>query len=125
MRGEDIAERLLDLAARVLKLSEAMQEGYSGRHIALQMVRSVTSAGANYEEARCAESRADLKHKLNLALKELQETRYWLRLTGKAGIIAAKRLNGVIEETSELIAILVASGKTLGGKKSLSQTTEQ
>jgi four helix bundle protein len=45
-----------------------------------QLIRSGTSVGANVEEAQAAQSRADFIHKIEIALKELRETRYWLRL---------------------------------------------
>jgi four helix bundle protein len=54
------------------------------RHIALQFLRAATSAGANYEEACAGESRADFIHKLQIVLKELRESLYWLRLVEKS-----------------------------------------
>ncbi len=76
MKGDDISERLVDVAARVIKVVDALPQSIAGRHIADQLVRSATGAGANYEEARGAESRRDFVHKLGLALKELQEGGY-------------------------------------------------
>jgi four helix bundle protein len=74
------------------------------------MVRSVTSAGANYQEARHAESRADFVHKVGVAAKELGETLYWLRLLDKLDHLRAGAK--IVGEADELIAILVASART-------------
>ncbi len=108
-RGGDIAERLLELGANVVRLAERLPKRALTRHIALQVVRSVTSAGANYEEARHAESRADFVHKVGVAAKELGETLYWLRLVDKLALLPS---NSMAQETDELIAILVASART-------------
>jgi len=82
-KGEDIAERLVNLAVRIVRLADALPETAAGRAICAQIVRSGTSAGANYEEARAAESKPDFAHKLGITLKELRETRYWL-IIGKS-----------------------------------------
>src|SRR5215470_2600224 len=84
-RGRNIAHRLADLAAAVIRLSGRLPRDPAGRHIAMQMVRSATAAGANYEEARAAESRADFIHKVGVALKELREARYWVDLVQRTG----------------------------------------
>ena len=109
-RGGDIAERLLELAAAVARLVEALPQRAVTRHIGLQIFRSATSAGANYEEARHAESRADFVHKVGLAAKELGEALYWLRLLDKLALLRSDP--AVQREADELIAILVASART-------------
>ena len=81
------------------------------RHLALQLIRSATSAGANYHEARQAESRADFVHKLSVAAKELSETLYWLRLIDGLGLLAPTT-QAITREADELVAILVASART-------------
>ena len=74
-RGEDLEDRLLDFAARVGKLVEALPDTRLGRHVAGQLVRSGTSPAPNYAEACAAESKKDFIHKLGIALKELRESR--------------------------------------------------
>ena len=74
-RGEDLEDRLLDFAARVGKLVEALPDTRLGRHVAGQLVRSGTSPAPNYAEACAAESKKDFIHKLGIALKELCESR--------------------------------------------------
>jgi hypothetical protein len=71
MKGDDIAARLVALAVVVVKLVGALPDTPAGKHVAGQLLRSGTSPGANYEEARGAESRRDFVHKVGIALKEL------------------------------------------------------
>ena len=80
MKGDDIAESLLAMAVRGIRVADAMARTTAGRHIASQLLRSVTACGANYEEARGAESRRDFVHKLAITRKEAHEARYWVRL---------------------------------------------
>lgn len=85
MKGDDIAQRLLDFAKRALRLCRNFPDDYAGKHIARQLIRCSTGSGANYEEARGGESRADFIHKLGVARKEIREALYWLRLRSRAG----------------------------------------
>ena len=78
--GDDIAERLLDIAAAVIWLLPALGDKPGGKNLMSQLERCGPGGGANYEEARGAESPADFVHKVRIALKEVRETRYWLRL---------------------------------------------
>src|SRR5580765_6510156 len=86
-KGEDLEERLLSYAARVGKVVDALPETRLGRHIAGQLVRSGTSPAPNYAESCAAESKKDFVHKLGIALKELRETRVWLRLIIHAALL--------------------------------------
>src|SRR5687767_6143255 len=83
--GGDIAERLLRLAVAVVHATGQLPRNAAGRHVGPQLVRSVTGAGANYEEARAAESRDDFIHKVFVAAKELREAIYWLRFIELSG----------------------------------------
>ena len=76
MKGDELADRLLDFAVRIIEVASALSKSPAGRHIAGQIVDAGTSVGAHYEEARGAESKADFLHNLGLALKECRETRY-------------------------------------------------
>ena len=88
MKGENIATRLRAFAAGVVRLCRRLPEDATAKHIARQLVRAATGGGANYEEARGAESRADFIHKVGIANKELRESLYWLRLTQEAALVA-------------------------------------
>ncbi|MBK8038395.1 MAG: four helix bundle protein [Verrucomicrobiaceae bacterium] len=107
--AEAMEERFLEFAARICSLVEALPDTKTGRHIAGQMIRCGTSPAPNYAEACAAESRNDFTHKLGIVLKELRETRIWLKLTGKTASMKKTRLNPLIEECSELMNIIGAS----------------
>ena len=115
MKGEDISERLLELGARIIKMTDTLPSSAAGKHICLQVIRSGTSAGANYEEARGAESHKDFTHKLAICLKELRETHYWLRLIVAAELVTSERMKGLTKEADELCKIVGKSIVTLRG----------
>jgi four helix bundle protein len=106
MTPDELADRLLDFAARIGKVVNALPPTRLGRHIARQLVRCGTSPAPNYEEGRAAESRKDFVHKLSIALKELRETRYWLRLTIRCGLIPDGKLAEILDESDQLCRIL-------------------
>jgi len=108
-RGDDIAERMLDFAARVGKAVDALPDNRLGRHIASQLVRSGTSPAPNYEEARGAESKKDFVHKLGICLKELRESCCWLRLILKAELLSDTQLRLLLDEGEQLSAIIAKS----------------
>ena len=112
----DLGERLLEYGARIIKLVEPLPNTLVGRRVGDQLLRSGTSAGANYEEARAAESKVDFVHKLQIALKELRESNYWLRLLVKSGKISAERMEDLLDESNRLRAMLSKSVATAKGK---------
>jgi four helix bundle protein len=112
----ELDERLLDYGARIIQLVEALPRTLVGRRIGDQLLRSATAVGANYEEAQGAESKEDFVHKLQIALKELRESLYWLRLMAKAGTLPPERLAELIDESTQLRAILSKAVATTKGK---------
>lgn len=102
MKGDDISERLLDFAVRSLRVTAALPRTVAGRHVAGQLARCSTSAGANYEEARGAESLEDFVHKLGVAWKETRESWYWLRVIHRAQMLKPQRIETLIGEAEEL-----------------------
>lgn len=111
-----LEERLLDYSARVIKLVDALPKTLVGRRIADQLLRSAMSARANYEEAQGAESKEDFTHKLQIALKELRESGYWLRLLVRSGKVPAQKMNPLIDESDQLRAMLSKAVATAKGK---------
>ena len=109
MTPAELSERLWDFAARVGKLVDALPDSRIGRHVAGQLVRSGTASAPNYDEACAGESRADFIHKLSIALKEMKETRGWLRFVVKATLLSEKRIAALVTESEELAAILAKS----------------
>ena len=95
MKGDDIARRLLRFAVSVLVLVNDLSEGVVAKHVARQLLRSA-GGGANYEEARGAESRADFAHKVSVAAKEIREALYWLKVIHEAHLTARHDLAALI-----------------------------
>ena len=112
-KGDDIAERLLDLAAGVVKLLPSLSKQRAAANLVKQLERCGPAGGANYEEARGAESPADFVHKVRIALKEVRETRYWLKRVVRAGLVSCPNtVAPLIDEADPLVAILTASANT-------------
>jgi four helix bundle protein len=106
MTPDELSDRLWRFGARVGKTVDALPETRLGRHVAGQLVRCGTSAPPNYDEGCAAESRADFVHKLGVALKELRESRGWLRFIIIAGLLPEKRILPLLGESEELSKII-------------------
>jgi four helix bundle protein len=105
----ELSQRLLDFAVRVGKAVNALPATRLGRHIAAQLIRSGTSAAPNYEEGCAAESRADFIHKLSICLKELRESRFWIRLIVQSESLPTNKMAGLEDECTQLCRILAQS----------------
>ncbi len=77
-KGDDIQERLINFAVRIINLNSSLPNTQAGKHIGGQLLRCGTSPASNYAEARGAESTNDFLHKLGIVLKELNESEIWL-----------------------------------------------
>lgn len=117
MNSEELSNRFLDYATSIIILLKSLGNSYQGKHISKQLLRSATSCGANYEEARAAESKADFSHKLQIVLKELRESRFWIRLIKRASLIPKDKISPILSETDELIKIIAKSVVTSRTKK--------
>src|SRR4030095_11013876 len=94
-RADELEERLIDFAVRVVNLSGSLPRTPAGRHIAGQIMRSGTSPAPNYGEARGAESHNDFVHKLRIVLKELNETSIWLRIIERSQLLKRTLLSEI------------------------------
>ena len=108
----DLEDRLIDFAARCIKVAAALSSSKAGLHLMDQLTRSGTSPALNYGEAQAAESRKDFIHKMKIALKELRETVVCLKIIVKAGLLGDESLQPLIAESNELISIFVSSIST-------------
>jgi four helix bundle protein len=108
-RNRQFDERYLAFGAAILKLLPQLPANKVGAHVGDQLFRSGTSVGAHLQEARAAESRADFLHKMQLALKEAREARYWLSLVNESEVLPKESLSSLIKEAGELVAILSQS----------------
>lgn len=108
----DLEMRVAKYASRVIGVCDALPSKPGAAHIRDQLFRSSTSVAANYAEASVPESRKDFIHKMNVALKELVETRMWLRIIIMKGYVADKSFTSLLSETDELVKILHSSVMT-------------
>jgi four helix bundle protein len=114
----DLEERLLEYSVRIIRVADSLHPTRAGNHVAAQLLRSGTSPLPNHGEAESAESPADFIHKLRVCLKELRESRRWLRLIHCVPLIERPVLiEPLIAETEELIRIFAASVRTCNGTK--------
>src|SRR5512147_2760232 len=101
-KGAQLSERLLDFAATLIKITDALPNTVAGRHVGGQLIRAGTSSGSNYEEACGAESRSDFAHKMSIVLKELKESRFWLRLVRRTKMLDPKDTDPMLDECEQL-----------------------
>ena len=121
-KDEELADRLLAFAVRVIKIVSSLPQNTVGKHISHQLLKCETSPGANYEEARGAESARDFVHKLRIALKELKESRFWLKVIREVPLLDRHQVEPLLQECEELIAILAKSVSTARKSKSKSKS---
>ena len=111
-KAYDIQQRTFEFACRVVALYRHLhRQNGTARSLASQVLRSGTSIGANLEEAHAAQSRADFTAKCSIALKEARETKYWLRLLSASKTVSPSKLDPMIHESNEIIAILTTIRK--------------
>lgn len=115
---EELSERFLEFAAKIIELGKELNQTYEGRHIYGQLFRSATSTGANFEESHAAESTKDFLHKRGVVLKELRESLFWLKLIEKAKLKKKEdpTMVFVLQENLELLKIISKSISTTRNK---------
>ncbi|HSX26532.1 MAG TPA: four helix bundle protein [Chlamydiales bacterium] len=108
----DLSVRTKSFALRIIRLFQSLPSTVEGQVIGKQVLRSGTSVGAQYREAKRARSKAEFHSKLESALQELEETGYWLELLVESGIVSEEKLSLLPQEQDELTAILVTATNT-------------
>ncbi|MBV9010003.1 MAG: four helix bundle protein [Verrucomicrobia bacterium] len=103
----DLRVRTKDFALRVVRLFPSLPRSGEAQVLGRQLLRSATSIGANYREAYRGRSKAEFVAKCGDALREAEETAYWLELLADAQIASPSELQPLRQECDELIAILV------------------
>jgi four helix bundle protein len=109
---EEIKKRTKNVALRIIKLVQTLDKNYTERVLGKQMLRSGTSIGANYRAACRAKSTADFINKLKIVEEETDETLYWLELLIEGNIVSKDKLNPLMKEINEILAIVVSSINT-------------
>lgn len=112
MDSDELKKRTKAFALRVIRLVEWLPEKRTADVLGRQLLRSGTSVGANYRSACRARSTADFISKMGIVEEEADESIYWMELLIEAGIVESGKLESLIKEADELLAITVASIKT-------------
>ena len=111
-KGDDIEKRTIDFAVQIINVVKKLPNDFTGKHLSNQLLRSGTSPAAHYAEARGAESKKDFIHKLKIGLKELNETKTWLKIIIGANLISHDSLKELLDECEQLSRIFNASIQT-------------
>ena len=114
---ENLKQRTKEFALRIIKLVEALPRGRTADVIGNQLLRSGTSVGANYRAACRAKSTADFISKMGTVEEETDESLYWMELLIEAEIVESVKLESLMNEADEILAITVASINTARRKK--------
>jgi four helix bundle protein len=116
MNEQEFKQRTKQLALRAIKVVQSLPQTDTGRVIGKQVLRSATSVGANYRAACRAKSTPDILHKLAIVEEEADETLYWFELLVEAELVPEIRLKNLMSDTNEIVAMIVASMKTIRTK---------
>ena len=106
-----IADKSKAFALRIIKLYKYLSSEKNEYILSKQILRSGTSIGANVREATRAQSKADFNSKIAIALKEAEETSYWLELLHESGFIDSDPYNSIYSDCTELCKILMSISK--------------
>ena len=121
--ADDIKHILRDkskaFAIRIVRLSQYLQENFHEYVLSRQVLKSGTSVGANIRESKNAQSISDFISKLEIALKESDETEYWLEILHETGYISDDEFDSVVTDNKELTAMLVSIVKSSKKKREI------
>ena len=108
MTGNTLHDKSLSFAVRTVNFYNFLCDQKKEFVISKQILRSGTSIGANIRESKNAESSSDYVHKLSIALKEADETQYWLEVLSQSNIIEENEYSSMNNDVKELIALLTS-----------------
>ena len=117
MNKEELKARTKRFALRVMSLVEALPKNASGRAIANQLVRSGTGVGANYRACCRGRSRAEFIAKIGIVEEEADESGFWMELIIEGSLLPAAKVEPLLREANELVAIMAASRISAGRRK--------
>ena len=110
---QDLKDRTKEFALRVIRLVRALPRSIDGRAIGGQLVRSGTSVAANYRAACRARSRAEFAAKIGIVVEEADESQLWIELIMDSDLLPPQRCAPLLAEANELVAIMIATQKSL------------
>ncbi len=108
----ELCQRLLSFSLRIAKMADAMPVTTASRNGAGQIIRSSSSAAANYRASQRGRSRKDFTNKVGIALEEADETEFWLEYIEGLEVLSPRQLDGLKIEANELVRILASIRKT-------------
>jgi four helix bundle protein len=112
MTRDEMKNRTKAYANRVVKLCSALPENWIAQTLGKQLLRSGTSVGANYRAVCRAKSNPDFINKLRIVEEECDESLFWMELLVDNNLVKAGRVDELMKEADELLAIVVSSAKT-------------
>ncbi|WP_420632373.1 four helix bundle protein [Candidatus Leptofilum sp.] len=118
MDKQQFQKRTKQLGVRIIKMTEALPNTRAADVVARQIIRSSTSVGSNYRAACRAKSTADMINKLKIVEEEADETLFWLEMLIETELMTQQKLQALHKETDEILAMTIASIKTLRKRKS-------
>ena len=112
MTERELLQRTKQFALRIFKLVGVLPQTIQGRAVAAQLIRSGTSVAANYRAACRARSKPEFIAKLGVVEEEADESAFWLELIMETNLLSATKVEPLLSEASEIVAIMASSKKT-------------
>ena len=111
-KHHQLRDRTKAFALRVIHMSDALPKTRSGNVIGNQVLRCATSMAANYRAAGRSRSKAEFIAKIGVVIEEADETVFWLEMLRDSGIVKPTKLDSMLDEANQLLAIFTASRRT-------------
>ena len=111
IKDKDLKERTKQFALKIIRLVTSLPRTREADIIGRQLLNAGTSIGANYRESNRSRSKAEFRSKIGIVEQEADEYFYWLELLKESGITKGKRLEEILIEADELVAIFTTIGK--------------
>jgi len=111
-KHQELSARTKSFALRTMRMPDALSKTGAGNVVGHQILRSATSAAANHRAAGRARSKAEFIAKIGIVIEEADETVLWLELLAEGNVLPAAKLEGLLTEARQLLAIFSASGRT-------------
>ncbi len=116
MQQNAIFEKSFEFAVRIVKLYKYLTQEHKEFTLSKQLLKSGTSIGANVAEAQRGQSKADFTAKMCIALKEANETEYWLRLLYRTDYLTKSQYTSIMQDMKELLGLLTSICRTANTK---------
>ena len=111
-RHKELRARTKAFALRIIRMSQALPRTREANVLVQQILRSATGMAANYRAAERSRSKAEFIAKIGVVLEEADETVFWLEMLSDSGIVRPAKLQELLSEATQLVAIFTASRKT-------------